>query len=74
MLKYYWCEGWILEPPHLPIDKMNLLAINDKTRNWTKIETIEEYNNYILEFEKYINNKYSLAIWELITWKRKSDH
>ena len=32
MCKYYWCAGWICEPPHLPVDSINLESLeSDKT-------------------------------------------
>ncbi|MCR4953440.1 MAG: hypothetical protein K6A43_05135 [Treponema sp.] len=67
MCKYYWCIGWIYEPPHLPIDKINLsklpknkiLVSNGKDEktpdniSWTTdIITKNDYENIISEFVK----------------------
>lgn len=89
MCKYYWCMGWICEPPDLPIDGMNLKELTDdeyenlreklgekQKINWTECITDEgKYTDIIDAFREHIkaDGFSSLAIWELRTWKRKSE-
>lgn len=72
MCKYYWCAGWIEEPVHLPIDRINLSAIGKKNEPWTKIEELDEYKKYISDFKAHTENE-TLAQWELKNWKRRND-
>lgn len=76
MCKYCWCVGWIPEPPHLPIDSINLAKIKKSDVKWTEIATIEEYMSLISEFKKEIQKdscpEDTLAGWELAHWKRRS--
>lgn len=72
MCKYYWCAGWIEEPVHLPIDRINLSSIGKKDILWTKIDSIEEYENIISEFKTNTKNE-TLAQWELSNWKRRNN-
>ena len=44
MCKYYWCAGYIKEPPHLPIDSINLKNAGIKGKCWTK--DINDKNDY----------------------------
>lgn len=72
MCKYYWCAGWIEEPVHLPIDRINLSSIGKGDVSWTKIEKIDEYMEYISDFKAHTENE-TLAQWELKNWKRRND-
>ena len=72
MCKYYWCAGWIAEPVHLPIDRINLTTIGEYDISWTKIKSLEEYQNLISKFKSNTNDT-SLAQWELCNWKRRSN-
>lgn len=73
MCKYYWCAGFIEEPPELPVDRINLTKIG-KNDSWTKeIITISDYEKVIEEFcsNESILNESSLAVWELKNWNRR---
>ena len=70
-LKYLWVTGYILEPPHCPIDGI----IRDKANikyDWTTSDSIEEYIQTISALRELAKEK-SLAIWELETFRRKSE-
>ena len=73
MCKYYWCAGFIKEPPELPIDSINLSKIGIKY-SWTKeIITIIDYKKKIEDFcsNECVLNESSLAVWELKNWERR---
>ena len=70
MCKYYWCAGFIKEPPELPIDSINLSKIGKKY-SWTKkIKEIRYYEKMIEEFRSNVSES-SLAVWELKNWERR---
>lgn len=71
MCKYYWCVGFIEEPPHLPIDRINLENAGIKDCNWTQIEDKNEYKSIIDKIRKKAGSQ-SLAEWEKVNWKRKN--
>jgi hypothetical protein len=71
-LKYKWCLGDILIPPHCPLDGMiiNKLGLKGKRYNWTKFDDIVIYE-FLIEKCKDIskkNGKESIAEWELEEW------
>jgi hypothetical protein len=72
-LKYYWCLGQILEPPHCPVDKI----VIDKTIyrgkvNWTQIVTEEEYLKVISSIRSLADREgSSIARWELDNYARR---
>lgn len=73
MCKYYWCAGFIEEPPELPVDSINLSKIG-KNDSWTKgIITKSDYEKVIEDFcsNESVLNESSLAVWELKNWKRR---
>lgn len=73
MCKYYWCAGFIEEPPELPVDSINLSNIG-KNDSWTKgIITKSDYEKVIEEFcsNESVLNESSLAVWELKNWNRR---
>lgn len=73
MCKYYWCAGFIKEPPELPIDSINLSKIG-KNYSWTKeIITISHYKKMIEDFcsNECVLSESSLAVWELKNWERR---
>lgn len=73
MCKYYWCAGFIKEPPELPIDSINLSKIG-KNYSWTReIITISDYEKKIEDFRsnECVLSESSLAVWELKNWKRR---
>lgn len=74
MCKYYWCVGFIEEPPHLPIDRINLenaeIKDNDMV-NWTEIEEPDVYIKLINDIREKTSGQ-SLAQWEVDNWERRS--
>lgn len=73
MCKYYWCAGFIEEPPELPVDSINLSKIG-KNDSWTKgIITKNDYEKVIEDFcsNECVLNESSLAVWELKNWNRR---
>ena len=74
MCKYYWCAGYIKEPPHLPIDSINLKNAEIKGKdmvNWTEIEEPQVYINLINKIKEKTSGQ-SLAQWEVDNWNRRS--
>ena len=73
MLKYLWCLGHIVEPPHCPVDRIVLskTTLRDKL-NWTEIKTTAKYSeaiNAIRTVAKAAN--LSLPEWELQFYSRR---
>jgi hypothetical protein len=66
-LKYLWCAGEIIEPPHCPIDNgvIEKLGADFAGCLWTRLDDIEIYKAMIAEARKKNN---SLAKWELRLW------
>ncbi|MCD4705078.1 hypothetical protein K8R66_03300 [bacterium] len=70
-LKYLWVSGYIVEPPHCPIDStvIKTLVKNGAKHleniKWTEI-TIKKYKKIIEAIKKEAKNT-SLAKWELLT-------
>lgn len=74
MCKYYWCVGFIEEPPHLPIDRINLINAGIKGKdmvNWTEIEEPQDYIDLINKIKEKTSGQ-SLAQWEVDNWERRS--
>ncbi len=74
MCKYYWCAGYIKEPPHLPIDSINLKNAGIKGKdmvNWTEIEEPQVYINLINKIKEKTSRQ-SLTQWEVDNWKRRN--
>ena len=70
-LKYYWCLGWLPEPPHFPIDsRIQKCLPFKKRRPWTSIKTIDEYQTIINSARDLLLKGETLAIWELHNFKR----
>ena len=69
LCKYYWCAGFIQEPPHLPVDRIMLQSIKSN-QVWTKLDSIDEYKEIIVAFKKKSKEDgvESLAQWELSAW------
>jgi len=61
-LKYMWCFGWIPEPPHCPIDRTVLEAVDDQD-DWTKMDGIRNYSEKIRKIELKKGDK-SFSEWE----------
>jgi hypothetical protein len=72
-LKYLWCFGDILMPPHCPIDRriIDRLGLPSKERgkyDWTKLDDINKYK-YLIEKCRARADKTPVAEWELNEWK-----
>jgi len=69
LCKYYWCAGFIQEPPHLPVDRIMLQSIKSN-QAWTKLDSMDEYKEIIAAFKKKSKEDgvESLAQWELSAW------
>lgn len=72
-LKYYWCLGAIVEPPHCPVDRL----IIDKTIykgkiNWTEIAQRSDYQKIIEDIRRLARAQgMSIAMWELSMYSRR---
>jgi hypothetical protein len=72
-LKYLWCAGLILEPPHCPIDGI-IRERAGLTYNWVKSDNIEEYKLAISEIRNLSNrDNLSIAEWELRNFRRRDE-
>lgn len=85
-LKYQWCLGWSPEPPpHCPLDGQVIVylqknvsgeELKEKIKNirWTKMDSIEDYQNLVKTAEIVSKNKgcKSIAEWELKFWNEKN--
>lgn len=72
LLKYYWCLGWLPEPPHFPVDSQiqkNLPAASRKS--WTSISSFNEYDAIIAAARQQLKKGETLAQWELNNFKRR---
>lgn len=70
-LKYYWCLGWLPEPPHFPIDSRIQKCIPNKHRkSWTRINNLDEYQAIIDCARGLLRGGESLASWELANFRR----
>jgi len=73
VLKYYWCLGWIEEPPHFPVDRIIQKSLPAKRRRtWTKIYSIEDYMTVIDAARNQLKDGETLAQWELKNYQRNS--
>lgn len=73
-LKFLWCQSWIPEPPHCPVDDIVLTEIKNNT-NWTDFDDIDTYTQIISAIRKHIETtgkQQSLSEWELDLWNRKT--
>lgn len=72
-LKYLWCLGEIETPPHCPIDR-NIIEKLDLDKNtpkeWTKINTIKEYENLIIKCQEKAGNQITISEWELYEFQK----
>lgn len=72
LLKYYWCLGWLSEPPHFPVDSRIQKCIPGKSRkSWTAINTLSDYQSIIDCVKEQLKDGESLAEWGLANFKRK---
>jgi hypothetical protein len=67
-LKYLWCLGEVMEPPHCPIDSIVLQSAGLAGKvSWSRIATIEEYVIVVEQVRSRVQSS-SLAKWELTVW------
>jgi hypothetical protein len=73
LLKYLWCLGYIVEPPHCPIDRIVIAQTSLRGQlNWTEIKSVEQYSNAIAAVRILANEQsQTLANWELQFYKRR---
>lgn len=72
-LKYYWCLGWLPEPPHFPVDSRIQQCIPVKHRkSWTAINSLVEYQAIVDCAKEQLKEGESLASWELDNFRRNS--
>ena len=69
-LKIVWCLNpeWPL-PPHCPVDRIVLQKVSIN-RNWTELNSVEEYASWISKIRSYATSQgySSIAEWELDLW------
>lgn len=74
LLKYLWCLGHVVEPPHCPVDRIVLTetTLRDKL-NWTEITTADKYMQAITALRDVAEAAgfSSLAQWELQFYSRR---
>ena len=68
-LKYLWCIGAIVEPPHCPFDFQIIQKLPKELRgiSWTQIDNIGTYRELVAA-AKVCAAPLSLAEWELRTY------
>lgn len=70
-LKYYWCLGFIKEPPHCPVDSI-VISETKLQFNWTEIKKRAEYQKIIEEIKILANkDRLSVPVWELRFYSRR---
>jgi len=72
-LKYLWCLGHVVEPPHCPVDRivLNKTALRGRL-NWTEITSREQYQTAISAMKSVADaESLSLAQWELQVYERR---
>ena len=75
-LKLLWCYGWILEPPHCPIDSIVLAEAGDTRTKWTRMTDVEAYRRAIKNIRahiRHIGSNLSLSEWELEIWNKRRE-
>jgi hypothetical protein len=73
LLKYMWCLGLIVEPPHCPIDRIVLSETTLRGKlNWTAMTRKDEYLKAIEAVRcEASKNRLTLANWELQCYSRR---
>lgn len=72
-LKYLWCVGRCVEPPHCPFDALVLKEVTGlESERWTKLDSMEQYREWVAAARKQAaaHDHELLAIWELHTYNR----
>jgi len=70
-LKYAWCVGWIVRPPHCPFDRRLIQDILQfRNDDWTKVDDQQTYIKWVKRAEemRIAANDESIADWELRIW------
>lgn len=72
-LKYYWCLGFVSEPPHCPIDRIIISKTKSRGKiNWTQITRRSQYEEVIKEVKDLADRKgLSIPQWELTYYSRR---
>ncbi len=74
-LKYLWCAGMAVEPPHCPVDRIILNIVKWKGTSWTKMNKIEKYKKSIEAIREIAKEKnQSIAAWELEVYDRRKQN
>ena len=69
-LKYYWCAGWLPEPPHCPFDAIVLRQIKSwDGPTWTVLDSLADYRR-LVEKAKEVAGGEKLARWELALYEK----
>lgn len=73
LLKYHWCLGHIVEPPHCPVDRIVLEKTSLRGKlNWTEIVSAEQYMHAVSAIRQVAKPlSLSLAQWELAYYQRR---
>jgi hypothetical protein len=70
-LKYNWCMGLIMTPPHCPFDRTIIEMLKLKNPpNWTELNDVSTYNK-LVERAAELAKPMSIAEWELTAYSRK---
>lgn len=71
-LKYQWCLGNIVEPPHFPVDRIIQGTLGGKLVNWTSMIDEKDYLEIIKRARTIAEEQeLSLAAWELKSFERR---
>jgi hypothetical protein len=71
VLKYHWCLGAVMEPPHCPVDRIVIDKTSYKGKiNWTEIVRRSQYQSIIEDIRLRAGN-HSIAMWELSNYSRR---
>ena len=68
-VKFLWCLNEIEEPVHCPIDSIVLKKINFN-RNWTDLDSIDDYKEIILKIREHLQENETIANWEKEIWNQ----
>jgi hypothetical protein len=71
-LKYRWCLGWCVEPPHCPFDALVLAHIPSWVgASWTALDSVEDYRRLVIAARGCAAPE-SLSMWELTLYNDPS--
>ncbi|MDR5785377.1 hypothetical protein P9281_02250 [Caballeronia sp. LP003] len=74
LLKTLWCLGFIVEPPHCPVDRVIIEKLSGPVDiNWSEITTVDEYLRAISSMKSDAAlHQLSIAEWELQHFERRN--